>query len=273
VAPADAKGSGLSVSEPAEALLRVCADAGDAAVVVLADLDVSGLQELARAVPGLAVIVGGSVDGPSQEPIAIGAARIVHVANLGKTLGWWAWGAANCHFDLIEDSIPDLPEVRTVIRSYQDDLANHDFAVDDAQGLASLGEKSAATFVGDAACMTCHATAHETHSASRHAHSMQSLERKGYVNDPDCLKCHVTGLGRRDGFQRQAGMNSAFARVGCESCHGPGSGHVTERQAGRAASGSLLAVTPATCIRCHDGENSPAFTYDSYWPRIAHGLR
>jgi len=272
VVPATSHGDGLVIRDPAEALLPIVATAGDAQVVVLADTDSAELIALAKAVPGLALVIGGAVSQPSHAPVAVGPTRIVYVANAGKTLGWWPWRAATCAFELIEDTVPDLPEVRTVIRRYQDDLATRDLAVDDAQGLASLGGSRAA-YVGDAACMSCHAAAHTIHEASRHAHAFATLAAKQYEHDPDCLRCHVTGLGTSDGFRRQAGAKSAFARVGCESCHGPGGDHVRERHAGQAAGGTLAAVTPATCMRCHDGDNSPHFSYAPYWEKIQHGLR
>ncbi len=272
VVPATSRGDGLVVGDPAEALLPIVATAGDAQIIVLADSDSSELTALAKAVPGLALVIGGAVSQPSQQPLSVGPTRIVFVANAGKTLGWWPWRADNCAFELIEDSVPDVPEVRSIIRRYQDDLATHDLAVDDAQGLASLGGSRAA-YVGDAACMTCHAAAHTIHEATRHAHAFATLAAKHYDADPDCLRCHVTGLGTSDGFRRQAGASSPFARVGCEACHGPGGDHVRERQAGQVAGGTLSAVTPATCMRCHDGDNSPNFSYVPYWEKIHHGLR
>lgn len=272
VVPATSRGDGLVVRDPAEALLPIVATAGDAQIIVLADIDSSELTALAKAVPGLALVIGGAVSQPSQRPLSVGPTRIVFVANAGKTLGWWPWRAETCTFELIEDTVPDVPEVRAIIRRYQDDLATRDLAVDDAQGLASLGGSRAA-YVGDAACMSCHVTAHTIHEATRHAHAFATLVAKQYDSDPDCLRCHVTGLGTSDGFRRQAGASSPFARVGCESCHGPGGDHVRERQAGQAAGGTLAAVTPATCMRCHDGDNSPHFLYAPYWEKIQHGLR
>ncbi len=282
VAPAHAQGEGLVADEPAEALARLLPTLAGERVIVLADLDEAGCERLARAVPGLALVVGGAVKQPSQRPLAVGPARVVYAANEGKTIGWWRWGAADCGFELIGDRIPDQPQVRALIRKYQENLGAMDLAVDERIGglttlpsatTATSGTAAAATrrYVGDAACTACHATAAKVHAASRHAHALASLSAKGYQNDPDCLRCHVTGLGLPDGYQRRGPPRPHTALVSCESCHGRGSVHASERAAGRAASGSLDPITPATCVRCHDGENSPKFVYDLYWNKIRHG--
>jgi hypothetical protein len=101
---------------------------------------------------------------------------------------------------------------------------------------------------------------------------MASLEKRGYQRDPDCLRCHVVGFGLPDGWRRKD-PRPDLAQVGCDSCHGRGSIHNAERQAGRPSSGSLTPVTPALCTRCHDAENSPKFVYAEYWERIRHDTK
>jgi hypothetical protein len=271
VSPAYATGDGLVVSDPAEALLRVRATTGDARLVVLADLDAAGLAELARAVPGLSLVVGGAVDQPSSAPVVVGGCRVIHVANEGKSLGWWPWGDEACSFELITDQIGDHPAVRALIGEYQDALGSLEFALDGGgHGLTALATGDTdARYVGSDACLACHAQAHALHAASRHAHALAALEAKNYAQDPECLRCHVTGLGAADGYHRRAPV-AALALVSCEACHGRGSQHVADRAAGRAGTQTLTPVTPATCMRCHDHENSPRFDYAAYWEKIRH---
>lgn len=273
VVSAHAVGTGLTVDDPAEALVRLLPTLGDLPVVVLADLAEDGLVELARAVPGLALVVGGDVRQPSASALAVGACRVVHVANEGKTLGWWPWGGQACAFELIEDHVPDHPAVRALIRQYQERLGAMDLEIDDRGGMTALGaEATGARYVGTQACIACHANAGAVHNSSRHAHAFATLERKQYHRDPDCLRCHVTGLALPDGYRRSH-ERPELAQVSCESCHGRGSLHVAERQAGRPTSGTLTPVTQATCLRCHDRENSPHFVYDPYWEKIRHDSR
>ena len=277
VVPATAQGDGLVIEDPAQALLRLIPTLKGSPLVVLADLDESGLVELAKAVPGIALLIGGDVKQPSQTPVAVGACRVVHVANEGKTIGYWPWGGPACAFELISDQVPDHPDVRAVIHAYQEQLGAMNLAIDErVSGLTSLGGGDAgARYVGDQSCTPCHANAAQVHGASKHAHAFAALERKGYHRDPDCLRCHVTGLGLPDGYRRNADAERMrlTSMVSCESCHGRGSLHVTERTAGRPSSGSLTPVTPATCLVCHDRENSPRFAFDSYWEKVRHGAR
>lgn len=276
VAPREVTGEGLVVIDPVQALLPLTRTLGGASLVVMADFDEGGLSELARNVPGIALVVGGQVRQPSREPVAVGAARIIHVANEGKTLGVWNWGTPLCAFDLIHDQIPDHPLVRAAIRAYQERLATLDLVPDERlSGMTMVGGPAAAgaRYVGTTSCTPCHVSAAATHSASKHGRSLASLITKGYRHDPDCLRCHVTGLDLPDGFKRRGedAPQAHLGQVGCETCHGRGSVHVAERTAGRPGSGSLQPVTPATCQRCHDGENSPKFDYPTYWERIRHG--
>jgi hypothetical protein len=122
---------------------------------------------------------------------------------------------------------------------------------------------SGATYVGAEACSNCHPSAFETWQGSKHAHALDSLLPDERFLDPDCLQCHSTGMGFRSGY---AGKDKtpALARVGCESCHGPGSEHV-------AKFGRSKLATQVQCLQCHDAENSPHFLREQYWPKITHG--
>jgi hypothetical protein len=259
VVPRSARGDGIVVTDPADSLGPVITTAGTTAVVVMADLPEADLILLARAQPRLALIVGGAVEGPSPQPLAIGGVRIIHVANHGKTVGWWAWGAESCHFDLIPDSLPDLPALRTLVGDYQRTLAATDLPIDHGRGGGG--------YVGNAACATCHASAHAMQTASRHVHTFASLAKKGYHADPECLRCHVTAFAQDGGYRRpDADKRDSRMSVSCEACHGPGEAHVSA--GGRDT--PLRPVGAATCVACHDAENSPRFHFDEYWQKIRH---
>jgi hypothetical protein len=66
----------------------------------------------------------------------------------------------------------------------------------------------------------------------------------------------------------------------CENCHGPGSRHVELIEAGNMAAAAVevrmtleQARGDAGCVKCHDGDNSPEFDFDSYWQQIQHPER
>jgi hypothetical protein len=126
-----------------------------------------------------------------------------------------------------------------------------------------------AAHVGSDACQECHKAEYETWSKSGHARAVASLEKKGRQDDADCLACHTTGFGRDGGFPA-SGSPSAhadFARVGCESCHGPGGDHVAEESV---KLGSILSlgdkcdscVILQICGSCHDDANDPGFEFE-----------
>ena len=191
-------------------------------------------------------------------------------ANEGKTLGWWPWGGANAAFELITDQIPDHPQIRELVHAYQERLGVMELAIDERlNGLTAIGPARSAHYASDASCTGCHPQAAAVHERSLHATAYESLVKRNYHRDPDCLRCHVTGLGQPDGFDRRK-PDPAHGRVSCESCHGPGSAHNEARTSKHAGQGTLEPVTAAICVRCHDPDNSPKFDYATYWPRITH---
>jgi hypothetical protein len=128
---------------------------------------------------------------------------------------------------------------------------------------------TSADFVGSEACASCHTQEFATWVASPHAAAGATLEAKQSESKPECLACHTTGFGRRGGFQESGQIEVAedLARVGCESCHGPGGDHVGD---GKARLGSIVSlgdkcdscVILQICGSCHDRENDPGFEFE-----------
>jgi hypothetical protein len=123
--------------------------------------------------------------------------------------------------------------------------------------------------VGSEACGGCHPAEHAIWFASPHARALESLTRAGRAEDPACLSCHTTGFGRAGGLPEGGAPadHADLARVGCESCHGPGSRHVAE---GASRRGSILGlrdkcescVILQICGDCHDDANDPGFAFE-----------
>lgn len=82
-----------------------------------------------------------------------------------------------------------------------------------------------------------------------------------YVGQDTCLTCHDE---KRQGYEgsphhRAADPRTPAARQGCESCHGPGSGHAADPTAVAVKAFSSLppAEVNATCTTCHNrGEHA-----------------
>ncbi|MFN2427201.1 MAG: multiheme c-type cytochrome [Candidatus Binatia bacterium] len=125
-------------------------------------------------------------------------------------------------------------------------------------------------FVGSAACQSCHEREYGIWSGGPHAHSMETLRKKGRQGDAKCVSCHVTGYGRPGGFPENAVGGQAaedLARVGCESCHGPGAQHVAaggKQPAGIVKLGDKCdsCVILQICGSCHDDANDPGFRFN-----------
>lgn len=122
--------------------------------------------------------------------------------------------------------------------------------------------------VGSQACQRCHEREYDVWSRSAHARSAQSLKAKGKDDEAGCVRCHVTGFGRPGGFpeDERARPGQDLARVGCESCHGPGAAHV--KAEGKSPAGIVgLADKCESCVilqicgSCHDDANDPDFRF------------
>lgn len=126
-----------------------------------------------------------------------------------------------------------------------------------------------ADYVGSDACQSCHEKEFEIWSAGGHGHALDSLEAKGKADDQDCLVCHTTAYGRKGGFPKGGvpAEHPDLARVGCESCHGPGGNHIgpqAERFGTIVSLGDKCdsCVILKICGSCHDEANDPGFTFE-----------
>jgi peroxiredoxin len=127
---------------------------------------------------------------------------------------------------------------------------------------------TSASYVGSQACQPCHQQEFDTWSKQPHAHAIASLETKGATEKSECLACHTTAFGRPGGFPKDAkpAAHPDLARVGCESCHGPGGDHVGPDAA---RVGTIVSLTDKCdscvilqiCGACHDAANDPGFEF------------
>jgi peroxiredoxin/nitrate/TMAO reductase-like tetraheme cytochrome c subunit len=126
-----------------------------------------------------------------------------------------------------------------------------------------------AQHVGSEPCRDCHESEYETWAAGPHAAAVATLSKAGKNSNADCLACHTTGFGRPGGFPRDGVVESHndLARVGCESCHGPGGEHV-KQDAVRIGNIVSLGDKCDSCVilqicgSCHDEANDPGFEFE-----------
>ncbi len=169
------------------------------------------------------------------------------------------------------------------------------------------------SYVGSAACQACHEAEYKKWKEHHHSHAMETLER--YAKRPslrnfdgECVQCHSVGFHYRGGYVDDK-TTPHLRDVGCESCHGPGSGHVaapknqqllaflspwkqpdapklpdvefmTKMAEIPAAERGKVAIPAAQlilinrvqnmCIKCHDHEADPHFDIYKSWPKVNH---
>ncbi len=149
---------------------------------------------------------------------------------------------------------------------------------------------SGSKYVGAFACGTCHQGERMGYQLSLwrmgpHAQAYAALAKpeaaaiakKMGVADPQvapaCLKCHATAGGpeapAEKGFSHREG-------VGCESCHGAGSGYMSEpvmRDRPAAMKAGLRPVSERTCAACHASAHGKPFDFAKAKAQIAHPTR
>ena len=123
------------------------------------------------------------------------------------------------------------------------------------QGAGSPGRVS---YAGSDSCAPCHPAQYEIWQATPHARAHGTLVQAGAQYRAECLVCHTTGYGQPGGYAPGIPQQTAMANVQCESCHGPGSGHATEKKPILRSGGMDL------CLTCHTEKNSPKFDYAQY---------
>ena len=118
-------------------------------------------------------------------------------------------------------------------------------------------------YASEQMCLTCHPSKHEIWSKSHHSRAYETLKRVNKAFDPECLKCHVTGLDRIGGFISEVDTPE-LKNVQCEACHGPNLDHAENLQA------KFRTNARQACSLCHVKCHSPNFNNSKYWPKIKH---
>ncbi len=279
--PKDELGSGLSLRPAIEALAELLPelDRETDQIIVLAHVPPETLSAIATRFPEIDVLLGGDIAESSSQVERINQTDVFSVTNHGKVLGTLKYRSSGGRLALISsqahrvaDTLSPAADMVRLLDRYREELSTANLAAPTDDDLVTVAEDdSGDRFVGEAACAPCHAGAHRITTESAHAHAFQTLVDKKSEYDPDCLRCHTVGFGSRDGF-RSAKNTSTLTGVQCESCHGRGAKHIENMKLGNRNSSTFDAVTPSTCVKCHDVENSENFTYDRYWELIRHGM-
>lgn len=310
VFPANTPSADAEWSDPRQALKTVLEEFEAEQVqfrVLLSQATLEESREFARQFPEFNILITAQGFGEGEQKTEnIGPVQMIQPGEKGKTagvIGIYPNDAAQpIRFELVKltgDTFGDDPAMVKLMEDYQRRLTEQQVV----SAEPPAGHPSGASFVGAQKCGECHSKALAVLEKTPHIHAFESLDpqfkRHGYerlhgvsrVNDPECLSCHVTGWDPQNYVRFRSGfLNGAFATdeaernlekllAGnqCENCHGPGSQHVelVESSADPAVAGESVRVTldqarSNTCVRCHDGDNSPEFDFDKYWEQVRH---
>jgi hypothetical protein len=280
---ADNLGAGLQVGGMEEAVERCLGELRGKAdlIVLLAFADEATLARLAQEFYECQVILGGKVRQPAQQLQKENRSLVYFVTNESRALGILLLrlvkGApltlTGNEIRLLHDKIPQDASFRELMQSYRDEIHQTRLAVDDPNNLdadAVPGVRTVAGYVGTEQCLACHPGAAAAWKASAHAHAFATLTGRKAEADPKCIGCHTVGFGKASGYRREFGA-AKLVEAGCESCHGPGSLHVRQREGDASVNFTFRPLGAGDCMRCHYGEFSRPFVWDEMWPLVKHG--
>ncbi len=281
--PAENLGKGLAVEKIEVTLGKLLPQLKSKAdvIILVAFTDETTLAHLAQDYYELDMILGGKVSQPSQKLEKENRSLVLYTANEGralgvlraKVLGRGKVTAIDHEIRLLEDKIPENEGIRALAENYREEIRQTKLSVDDPANLQANmvpGVKAVAAYVGTPGCVGCHQTAAKVWQDSGHAEAMMTLVNKKADADPNCISCHTIGFGSPSGYRREFAGHK-FADVGCESCHGPGSLHVEQRQNHMPITFKFRPLGAGDCQKCHFGEFSRPFDWNQFWPHVQHG--
>lgn len=162
----------------------------------------------------------------------------------------------------LTSSIPDHPELTNLYTRYNNSITKW-WSEKTARMKVSKGLHSP---YAPGTCKTCHSAIHKKWQQSKHSHAIDSLKQVGKQNDPECLKCHTTGMHKNGGFISITKTPERL-NVKCEACHSAARNHADYPLANK------LPNAFKQCASCHTTENSPGFSVAKYWSQISHALK
>jgi len=236
--------------------------------IVLANTGVERAKEIAQQLPDIDVIVCGHGSDEIPSPYNINGVYVVKAGYDGTTLGKLALSLGRNN-KIIEargevitrgKDIAEDQDMLGLLDAYHQSLKDH---VDELFTGEQVHPSSGGSYVGAAACSSCHEGQAQQWNTTGHATAFSSLTAKNQDYNPECVVCHVTGFGYLGGFKRPD-HSPEMANVQCEMCHGAGAEHAAHPAAGYGA------ITALACVNCHTSDKSPDFDYAAYYQKVAH---
>jgi hypothetical protein len=273
---------GVDITDPAAALSVIVPELAERCdfVVVLSHSGLTKSKDLAEQVPGIDFMVVGNHNAHASEPYTVGNTTMIQPGYRGQTMADY-----RLRFDAdgkylsysgqafaLDDKKPADAAMALMLKEHKlmVEAASKQQAAEQAeqrriqreaqQEAAQDDYKEACLGVNDS-CKRCHQDKYDQWLTTPHAHAYETLEKALQSTNPECLRCHTTceiDLAQDGSEEIPAELRS----VQCESCHGIGTEHARD--------GSYGAIKVATCVVCHDPENSPNFSFPTYLAQVKH---
>jgi hypothetical protein len=217
--------------------------------VLLFQGDEKELQQIAATLAGFQVILHLSAEEePPENPTWMNSTMLVTVGHKGRYVGLVGIFAGNkpgLPFEMYYQLLRIGPEYKTppdkdadnpilgVLEDYARKVQKDNYVQLYTQTKHRIQiEYPNASYIGSEKCQKCHAHAFAVWQKSKHAHAFQTLvdaKRPSLRQfDGECVICHVTGFEYTSGYRNDIATPN-LKDVGCESCHGPGSEHVDNK--------------------------------------------
>ena len=264
--------SPLEILDPIETARKLIPELRKKAdvVVVLSHLGLPEGQRLTVEVPGIDVMVFGHQVGLFKQIVQTqgvvnvrGGERGQHIPGIHLVVEEGKITSYDGEVVVLDDKVPADETMHQMVDAFSDEM-NRRFAQQNQQQANQQQKEThqqvtGDRYLGEKTCRRCHEVEYQKYLKQNHAHAMETLVKAERDATPECLTCHVVGLGQVGGFvSRQS--TPELGNVQCENCHGMGTKH---------PDGSTP-VGPEACIRCHTKEQSPDFHYDEAVEHINH---
>jgi len=257
-----------SAHETARACVRKLRQRQACDLVIALTRQTVGLdRELAKAVPGIDIIVGGYDGQLLRKPIKEGDTLIVQAGAGGHYLGALRIrleggrivDAAN-EFLALTAQVPAHQDVKQLYAEYLEAAGSERTVPQD--------DLSTKEFKGAERCRSCHGRQYRNWRTSGHARALKTVERVERDRDPECKFCHTMGFRRKGGFRSRA-ETPGLANVTCQGCHLPGQTAIEGRELECRDTAGFKA-SQQTCRTCHTSVTSPAFDFQRYYAKVRH---
>jgi 2',3'-cyclic-nucleotide 2'-phosphodiesterase (5'-nucleotidase family) len=239
-------------------------------VVLLSHLGLPDGQRLALEVPGIDIMVFGHQAGLFKQVVQTqgvvnvrGGERGQYIPGIHLVVEDGKITSYDGEVVTLDDKVPADDTMNTLVDSFQDAL-NKRFAQQN-QATAQQAETQTQQvlagdhYLGEKTCRRCHEAEYQKYTKQAHAHAFETLVKAERDATPECIVCHVVGLGQAGGFISKQSTPDLI-NVQCENCHGMGTKHPD----GTDPAG------PEVCGKCHTHEQSPNFNYDEALEKINH---